>query len=144
MVGPVIQDRDSSRRFFIDVWRKHRARKRLEPMEILVRDVISEHPEYHSLLDRHEEAINEEFTPEQGKTNPFLHMGMHITLREQVATDRPAGIRSLYESLLPKFSGQHDLEHRMMECLGEALWAAQRNNSLPDESAYLECLKKIK
>jgi hypothetical protein len=29
----------------------------------------------------------------------------------------------------------------MMECLGEALWRAQRDNRLPDEVAYLECLK---
>ncbi|HSR62543.1 MAG TPA: DUF1841 family protein [Gammaproteobacteria bacterium] len=144
MPGPFIQDRETSRRFFIEVWKKHRAGRPLEAMESLVRDIILEHPEYHSLLERDEDALAGEFTPDRGETNPFLHMGMHITLREQVATDRPPGIRAIYTRLLEKFSGQHNLEHRMMECLGEVLWTAQRNNSLPDETAYLESLKKIK
>jgi hypothetical protein len=32
----------------------------------------------------------------------------------------------------------------MMECLGQALWQAQRDQTHPDEMAYLECLRKIK
>jgi hypothetical protein len=31
----------------------------------------------------------------------------------------------------------------MMQCLSEALWQAQRNNAMPDESAYLACLKRL-
>ena len=138
-----IQDRDASRRFFLEVWEKHQAAKPLQALEELILGVILEHPEYHVLLDNEENAVLREFTPELGTTNPFLHMGMHIAIREQVSSDRPGGITALYERLLSKFATAHDLEHRMMECLGETLWSAQRNNTLPDEIAYLECVKRI-
>jgi hypothetical protein len=31
----------------------------------------------------------------------------------------------------------------MMECLGQALWNAQRSNQMPDEAIYLDCLQKL-
>jgi len=31
----------------------------------------------------------------------------------------------------------------MIECLGQALWLAQRDNTMPDDNAYLSCLKKL-
>ncbi len=139
----LIQDRDESRRFFLDVWKKHQDVIPLQALEELVLGVILEHPEYHDLLSNEEEAVQQDFNPEAGMTNPFLHMGMHITIREQMSCDRPAGISMLYQQLLPKFATAHDLEHRIMECLGEALWSAQCNNTLPDETAYLECIKRI-
>ncbi len=138
-----IQDRDSGRQFFFDVWRKHKAKLTLEPMEQIVSRVVLQHPEYHAFLENADDALNREFTPEMGKTNPFLHMGMHISIQEQVGSDRPQGISALYQKLLPKFASNHDLQHRMMDCLGEVLWAAQRDQILPSEAAYLECLKKI-
>lgn len=115
----------------------------LEPLEALIQGVIVEHPEYHALLEQEEDILIQEFTPEQGISNPFLHMGMHIAIREQVQTDRPAGIAGTYRQLLTEFDTAHDLEHRIMECLGETLWTAQRNNTLPDETAYLDCIKRI-
>ena len=138
-----IQDRDSARQFFFDAWRKYRAKLPLEPMEQIVSGVVLQHPEYHAFLENEDDASNREFTPEMGKTNPFLHMGMHISLQEQVGSDRPQGISALYQKLLPEFASNHDLEHRMMDCLGEVLWAAQRDQVLPSETDYLECLKKI-
>ena len=138
-----IRDRDSARRFFLDVWHKYRAKMPLEPMEGIVSDVILQHPEYHALLENEESALAGEYSPDMGMTNPFLHMGMHISIQEQLGTDRPRGISDLYQQLLPKFLSTHDLEHRMMDCLGEVLWAAQRNNMMPDEFAYMECLRKI-
>jgi len=143
MAAPFIQDRESGRRFFCEVWDKHRKGIALESLEDLVLGVIMEHPEYHDLLEQADAQLRE-FTPEQGITNPFLHMGMHIAIREQVASDRPAGMAALYRRLLPEFATAHDLEHRIMECLGETLWVAQRNNTLPDENAYLECIRRIK
>ena len=139
----IIQDRDSSRRFFLDVWKKYQAKKILQPLEQLVLEIIQQHPEYHGYLDDEGSALTLEFLPEQGKTNPFLHMGMHITIREQVSTDRPPGIKAIYQKGLNKLQSCHELEHKMMECLAEALWKAQQDNTLPDESVYLECLKKI-
>jgi hypothetical protein len=138
-----IQDRETSRRFFLEVWKKYKNGSPMQPMEELIRHVILEHPEYHDLLSQQEDAISQDFTPELGQTNPFLHMGMHIAIREQVASDRPVGISALYQKLLPKHETTHNLEHQMMECLGEVLWLAQCNNTLPDESAYLECISKI-
>jgi len=106
--------------------------------------VILDHPEYHRYLNNETDAVNNEFTPESGQVNPFLHMGMHIAIKEQVGSDRPAGISGLYHALLQGgWPDGHELEHNMMECLGEILWQAQRDNTLPDEYAYMECLKSL-
>ena len=88
-------------------------------------------------------ALDNDYTPEMGQTNPFLHMGMHIALYEQLSTNRPAGIKDVYEKLQRKTEDIHETEHRMMECLGEAMWQAQRNNTMPDDASYLLCLKKL-
>ena len=134
--------RDEIRRVYLEVWQKLQAGQLLERMEALIAEVIENHPEYHPLLDDRAEAMQQEFTPELGQSNPFLHMGMHIALREQAGTDRPQGIRALYQRLVAA-RGQHEAEHAMMECLGQALWNAQRDNLPPDEKSYLECLKKL-
>lgn len=139
----VIESRDASRRFFVNVWRKYRNNEALEPLEKLVLQVILEHPEYHAELNSGENALAGEYTPEGGVSNPFLHMGMHIAIREQAGSDRPAGISTLYRRLSEKYGDRHELEHAMMECLGESLWSAQRDNRMPDEVAYLECLKRL-
>ena len=136
------QSRDEIRRVYADVWRKLQQRQVLEPMQALIADVIEAHPEYHALLDADDDIKQQEFTPEGGRTNPFLHMGMHIALREQAGGDRPAGLRDIYRRLVANL-GQHEAEHAMMECLGESLWSAQRSGQAPDEQAYLDCLKKL-
>ena len=138
----MFQSRDEVRQVYQRVWHKMQERQLLEPMEALIAEVIEIHPEYHALLDGDEAIEQREFTPEQGQTNPFLHMGMHIALREQATSNRPAGIRPLYQKLAAN-KGKHEAEHAMMECLGEALWNAQRNGQEPDLSAYLDCLKKL-
>ncbi|RKZ46545.1 MAG: DUF1841 domain-containing protein [Gammaproteobacteria bacterium] len=141
----MIQDRDSGRTFFLEVWGKHKNKLPLEALEQMVLDVILQHPEYHVILEKDEKEISTmEFTPEMGMTNPFLHMGMHIAILEQIGANRPPGITALYQQLLPKYPSAHDLEHSMMECLGESLWLAQRNNTLPDEAQYLEQVKRLK
>ena len=137
----MFQSRDEIRRVYLDVWRKMQQQQLLEPMEAIIAEVIEMHPEYHALLDDPEAAAHGEFTPEQGHTNPFLHMGMHIALREQAQSDRPPGIQGLYRKLTRR--DRHDGEHAMMECLGQVLWQAQRDTAEPDQAAYLECLKKL-
>ena len=67
---------------------------------------------------------------------------MHMALREQVGTDRPAGIRRIHSGL-SRQHGAHDAEHRMMEALGRALWEAQRAGTAPDERRYLEDLERL-
>ena len=141
----MIQDRDSSRKFFSEVWEKYKKKMPLEALEQVVLDIISQHPEYHEILENNDtELAAMEFLPETGMTNPFLHMGMHIAIQEQIGSNRPLGITVLYQQLLLKYPSAHDLEHSMMECLGETLWQAQRNNTMPDEMQYLEQVKKLK
>ncbi len=135
-------NRDQTRQVFLDVWQKMQHRQPLEPMEALIADVIELHPEYHPLLDHPEQALGADYHPDSGQANPFLHMAMHIALREQAGTDRPAGIRPLHQTLAARL-GRHEAEHAMMECLGQALWEAQRSGQMPDEAAYLDCLKRI-
>lgn len=138
-----VQDRDEARNYFFQVWDKHKNRLPLEPIELLISEVITEHPEYHHYLDEKESSANNDFRPEQNETNPFLHMGMHIALKEQVKSNRPAGINEVFNKIISRSVSIHDAEHKMMECLGQSLWEAQRNQSMPDESSYLECLKRI-
>jgi hypothetical protein len=68
-------------------------------------------------------------------------MGLHLAVRDQVATDRPAGIRAVLQMLTGTLGSAHAAEHRMIECLAEALWNAQRSGLPPDESAYLGKLR---
>ncbi len=137
------QDRTKLRQQYFDVWQKANAGQTLEPMEAIIADVIKDHPEYHPILKNPDAHIESEYYPEHGNTNPFLHMGMHITLREQVATDRPAGIKDLTRKMLLKYRDSHEMEHHMMEPLGRVLWEAQRSNTLPDEQIYLEALREL-
>lgn len=139
------QDRLRTRALFVDAWRKHRQSEPLEPLEKQIVSLIEEHPEYHRLLESGEDDLDQDYTGDDGVSNPYLHLGMHLALREQVGTDRPAGIRTVTRALLLKHGegSGHDVEHRMMECLGVALWDAQRQGRAPDEAAYLESLKRL-
>ena len=114
----------------------------MDPMQEVVANIVELHPEYHQLLEN-EDSVDQDFSAETGESNPFLHMSMHIALHEQISTDRPKGIFDCYQELCLHKGGPHDAEHAMMECLGEALWQAQRNKTVPDEDKYLACLLKI-
>ncbi len=133
-------DRTALRQVFVEAWRKYQSRLPLEPLEALVADVVAAHPEYHALLTNAE--LDQEYTPERGETNPFLHMALHVSLREQLTSDRPPGIAAVIRQLARQKGDLHQAEHLLLECLGRVLWEAQRNNRLPDEAAYLECAKR--
>ena len=137
------QDRNQIRKFFHHVWQKVENHMPMEPLEHLIADVIAIHPEYHNHIEKIESSLEQEYLPESGQPNPFLHMGMHITLREQVQADQPTGIQHTYNTLIEKNPDIHELEHLMMDCLAEALWQAQQNNQPPDDQAYLLCLKAL-
>jgi hypothetical protein len=136
------QNRQQLRQMYHDVWKKQQTNASLSALELMVGQVISEHPEYHDIFNN-EASLEQEYFVEDGQTNPFLHMGLHISLHEQISTDRPAGIRDVYQQLQVKFGNAHDTEHKMMECLTESLWIAQRNNQAPSESDYLTELKRL-
>jgi hypothetical protein len=137
------QSRDQLRRMYQDTWRKFTNRAPLEPLEAQVAAVIAEHPEYVQWLESGDEALAAEFTPESGRQNPFLHMGLHLAIREQVATDRPRGIASVHEALSKRMGDPHGAEHAMLEPLAETLWEGQRNGRAPNEQAYLEKLRAL-
>ncbi len=137
------QSREEMRQLFIDSWNKRLAKAPMQPIEETVAAVVAEHPEYHRLLEKADAALSRDYLPEFGETNPFLHMAMHIALREQLSSNRPQGIAEVYRELLGKYGNAHDVEHRMAECLGEALWHAQSENTLPDEHAYMGCLQRL-
>ena len=137
------QNRDNLRRAYCAAWDKQTRGMPLSALEQQLVAVIALHPEYHALLAAADDALARDFPPEAGATNPFLHMGMHLAIREQLATDRPAGCVAAWRALLARVQDAHAVEHQMMECLGEALWRAQRDNRPPDEARYLECLQRL-
>ena len=135
------QDRTELRQMYVDAWRKACEGRPLSPLEGQIADVIADHPEYHDVLTG--ENLEESYTPEGGRSNPFLHMGLHLALRDQVATDRPPGIRSVFDSIAARATDRLDAEHRAIECLAETFWEAQSQNKAPDEQHYLEKLKRL-
>ncbi len=139
----ITDERDKLRQFYCDTWEKHlKQQQKLSPLEQQIVTVVKEHPEYHAVLENKEVSVNTNYLPELGDSNPFLHMGMHLGLREQISTDRPAGIAELYQQLVA-LKGMHDAEHEMIECLAESIWQAQQHQSAPDDITYLDCLGKI-
>ena len=133
--------REQVRQFFCESWRKHRERLILEGAEATAADLIIEHPEYHGLLENPQTTIEQEFTPEGGQMNPFLHLSLHLAVAEQVSIDQPPGIKAAYFALRQKME-VHDAEHAIMECLGETLWRSQRDKAPMDGEAYLECIRR--
>ena len=134
------QDRNELRNMYADAWTKRCNGEVLSPLEAQIAQVIEDHPEYVDAVTGH---LQRDYTIEGGETNPFLHMGLHLGIREQVATDRPAGIAGIHAHLAGKAGNAHDAEHRMIDCLAETLWEAQSQNEMPDEAAYLERLRRL-
>jgi Domain of unknown function (DUF1841) len=127
--------REQLRHMYSEAWRKHLAGSPLTPLEAMIADVIGLHPEYHSVVDAGAAAA---YGPGvQAAENPFLHMGLHIAVREQVSIDRPPGVRALRQLLEARLGDAHAAEHALMEALGETLWEAQRAGRPPDEGHYL-------
>ena len=133
--------REQVRRFFCDAWRKHRQRQILEGAESVAADLIAQHPEYHALLEDAEAAVEQEFTPENGQMNPFLHLSLHLAIADQISIDQPPGIREAYFALRQRLE-VHAAEHAILECLGEALWRSQREGRALDAASYLESVRR--
>ena len=135
------QDRGELRKMYVDAWKKHGEQLPLTPLEAQIADVVGQHPEYHAALDNTD--LEKDYTPDGGQTNPFLHMGLHLGIREQVATNRPAGIAVVFRQLAEKIGDSHQAEHRMIDCLAETLWEAQSRKLAPDEMKYLQSLRQL-
>ena len=134
--------RDEVRQFFCGAWQKQLNGGVLTPLEMVACSWIKLHPEYHAILTSNE-ALAHEFTPEQGQTNPFLHLSMHLSISEQISIDQPPGIKLVAEQLSRKLDSEHEAQHQIMECLGRALWESQRNGKALDALAYIDSIRKL-
>ena len=104
------------------------------------------HPEYHAILSAPEQFKHQEYFPEFGETNPFLHMSLHLSILEQISINQPIGIASIYAQLKLKYQNEHDFEHKAqhdtLECLGECIWHAQSNNTALNAEYYVQLLQE--
>ncbi|MEN7342164.1 MAG: DUF1841 family protein [Pseudomonadota bacterium] len=135
------QDKSELRRMYAQAWQLAQSGQPMSALEQQIAQVVADHPEYHEALSGN--TIDKDYTPDGGQSNPFLHMGLHLAIRDQVSTNRPPGIRDVYQRLALKTGDEHDAEHQMLECLAESLWQAQRDGQMPDEFAYLEKLSAL-
>jgi hypothetical protein len=130
------------RRFFCGAHAKQQQRRPLDAMEAVAARWIDEHPEYHADLSDEAAALAAVYTVDEGRTNPFLHLSMHLSIHEQVAIDQPTGIRQAVELLAARRSSLHAAHHEVMECLGQMLWASQKSGLPPDGQAYIDCVRR--
>ena len=133
---------DDVRRFLCTAYRKQRGGELLSPMEAIAADWIAEHPEYHAELSDADTALAAHYTVEEGRTNPFLHLSMHLSIAEQLSVDQPRGIKQAFELLAARHGSAHEAQHALMECLGGMLWASQRSGLPPDGEAYIDCVRR--
>ena len=133
--------RDQVRSFFIETWRKYLAKEVLTPMETIAADIISLHPEYHTIVED-PDAIDRDFPPEAGQINPFLHLSLHLAIEEQLSIDQPPGIRAAFDAACVRRGERHDALHDALESLGEMLFDAQRKGTPPDGAAYVNSLRR--
>jgi hypothetical protein len=134
--------RDELRGMYRAAWRKFKQQQTLTPLDKQMVAIISEHPEYHVIVESMAADLAN-YSPRSGQLNPWLHMGLHMAIREQVGTNRPHGIAEVHAKLAARAGGAHEAEHKMLEVLAEELWAAQRAGKAPDEQAYLERLRGL-
>lgn len=132
--------REQVRQFFTEAWRKHRNAELISPLEAMAIDVIVQHPEYHGDLES-ENAVGADYTVERGKTNPFLHLSMHLAIAEQLSIDQPPGIKAAWEQL-QAVRDAHEAAHEIMESLGQVVWEAQRLGTPFDSDTYLELIRQ--
>ena len=130
------------RQFFCEAHRKQRDGAPLTQLEVLAGDWIAQHPEYHADLADVDAALAAVYTVEDGRSNPFLHLSMHLSISEQIGIDQPRGIRQAFELLRHRLGSAHEAQHEVMECLGEMMWASQRSSLPPDGERYIECVRQ--
>jgi hypothetical protein len=132
-------NRDAYRQFFFTVWQKHKKNLVLDATEARLAAIMEQHPEYHAMLEK-ADTTAQEYAPEE---NPFMHMSLHLALREQIDTNRPAGIGLIQQQLLNQYKDPLHVEHLMMECLCRMMGVAQQTGTTPSDEDYLQALEVI-
>ena len=130
------QDRKRQREFLAKSWQKYTSNIPLEPLEEQLVSIIEIHPEYQDLITN----IDSEYFPEQGEINPFLHINLHLALKDQLSLNEPNGVREVHQKLIYHFKDQHVVEHLMMECIAEMIYLSQKNDAAMDHESYLNCI----
>ncbi|RMX18635.1 DUF1841 family protein [Vandammella animalimorsus] len=131
------------RRFFCGVYAKSQAGEPLQAIETLAALWIAEHPEYHADLADVEAAIARSYDASRdGRSNPFLHLSMHLSISEQCSIDQPAGIRQAVELLASRMDSLHEAHHEVMDCLQDMLWQSQTSQRPPDAAAYVQAVQQ--
>jgi Domain of unknown function (DUF1841) len=130
------------RQFFCGVYARQRSGLPLEPMQEIAARWIAEHPEYHAELADAAAAVEAVYTVEAGRSNPFLHLAMHLSIEEQTTIDQPRGIRQAVRLLAARRGSMHAAHHEVMECLGEMIWTSQKSGLPPDGQAYIEAVRR--
>ena len=131
------------RRFFCAAHAKARAGAPMEAIETLASLWIAEHPEYHAELADADAAVARNYDETPDRTNPFLHLSMHLSISEQCSIDQPRGIRQAVELLSKRLDGGlHDAHHAAMECLGQMLADSQRSGLPPDGATYVAAVQR--
>lgn len=138
--GNQIQD---TRGLFFSSWLKYKTNQPLLALEKQLVDVIILHPEYHLFFET--ASIHDEPADFLGAhaVNPYFHLGLHLALRDQLATNRPVGIIGIYSRLMKKYANVSIVEHLMMKPLADALIKAQTTQTMPDEHAYLTACRQL-
>ncbi|MHB1585794.1 MAG: DUF1841 family protein [Acidiferrobacteraceae bacterium] len=139
----MFSDRGELRGMFFQAWKRFQHHEPLDAAQALVVQVALRHPEYHEILERADAYRDHDYLPDAGVTNPFLHLGLHIALEEQIGMNRPSGIRDCYQRLCHTAGDEHQAQHRMIDCLAETLWQAERTGHIPDEESYLRCIERL-
>ena len=133
------QDRKKQREFLYKSWQKYTSNQSLDPLEKQLVSIIEIHPEYHDLIGN----IESEYFPEQGELNPFLHINLHLALRDQLSLNQPKGVKKVHQKLIKRYKDSHEVEHLMMECIAEMIYISQKNNITMDQVSYLKCIKSL-
>jgi hypothetical protein len=136
------QSREQLRSAYREAWRRRLAGLPLRPLEAQLADAIAAHPEYQTLITE-QDSLQHDFASSGGESNPFLHLGLHLALRDQIDTDRPPGIAAVHRQLLARAGDSHLVEHRMMEVLAQMLAEAQHAARPPQEALYLDRLRRL-
>ena len=133
------QDRKKQREFLYKSWQKYTSNQSLDPLEKQLVSIIEIHPEYHDLIGN----IDSECFPEHHGGNPFLHINLHLALRDQLSLNQPKGVKKVHQKLIKRYKDSHEVEHLMMECIAEMIYVSQKNNPTMDQESYINCITAL-
>jgi hypothetical protein len=134
--------RDQARQFLFVAWANFKKNLSLTDLEKIAVEVIQMHPEYHVVFDSPERFMHQQYFPEMGETNPFLHITLHLSVIEQISINQPIGITQVYDKLRQRHNDTHLAYHDLIDSLAETIWQSQRNNEPLNSERYLILLRQ--